>query len=102
MFYDVVEIIVKESQLLFGGEFTLALLCLHLIALPLIVCNKFLMLLGGKGEIEDHIIPQSLDGDDYDVNIKSDDDNLLISLVSYPFHFVLLRENFSCTCFCIC
>lgn len=62
------------------------------------------MLLGGKRDIEDRIIPRSLDADDSDVDVKSDDERflswlsvlwILIILVFYPFLFILIRESLS-------
>jgi len=36
-------------------------------------------LTGSKREIEDHIVPRSVDADDSDVEVKSDDERFLIS-----------------------
>lgn len=33
---------------------------------------------GSKREMEDHIVPRSVDADDSDVEVKSDDDRLII------------------------
>lgn len=35
------------------------------------------MLLGGKRDIEDRIVPRSLDADDSDVDVKSDDERFV-------------------------
>ncbi|TYK13779.1 protein CWC15-like protein [Cucumis melo var. makuwa] len=40
-----------------------------------------LLLEGGKRDIEDRIIPRSLDADDSDVDVKSDDESLFLGLV---------------------
>lgn len=53
--------------------------CLRLIRHPVIVyfTSYYLCLLGGKRDIEDRIIPRSLDADDSDVDVKSDNERLV-------------------------